>query len=144
MRRQFLHVGVAGIALALLGSPAQAAGTVHYDYTQPCYTSYVDQVGLATFCYSSSGQYQQTVTPSGNQSYVGQETSSFSMTTASSSHSESSLHKYHFLFTSGEVHVRHEEYSYSNTTDGKTCTVTVTLTFANGEMRHDRATNSCP
>lgn len=143
MKRVGAGITLAGVALALVTTPAQAAGTVHRSYPEQCdtYPDYPD--GYVTVCYSSSEQYNDTVTPSGNESIVGKGTSSYSVTGASYAYSDTYDYKIHILLKSGAAQVVHQKYSDTFSIDGTTCTFTENYQFANGAVRHDKPAYSC-
>jgi hypothetical protein len=143
MKRSMTNVAIAGAALALVATPAQAARVSQYNYPEECFSYYDEYLGDTTVCYSARGHYNYTVTPSGNESYVGKDTSTFSVSNSSYSYSSSFDSRFHVLIKRGETHVVHQKYSDSYTVDGQTCTFTANFTYANGEVRHDEATNSC-
>ena len=126
-------------ALALMAAPASADSTVHYDYPEACY----DYGGGTTVCSSGSGQYHYTTTPSGNTSYVGKNTSRFSVTSPYGSYSDTYDSKVHSLVKQGELFVYSAKYDYAFTVGAQTCTFADNLHFANGEVRHMQPEYSC-
>jgi hypothetical protein len=138
MKRTVFGVTIAGSALALLATPAHAAGTEHFTYPEKCDTN-----GDTTVCLSESGQFNRTVTPSGNESLVGKGVTSFSITSPGSSFSDSYEYNIHVLWKQGDEQASHSKYSYTYSQDGLTCTLTDNYTYANGELRHEKPTVSC-
>lgn len=139
-RTGYLVTALAAATLLSSATPASASGTVHYSDPEQCYTD--DDSGYL-ICYSTSGQYHSTVTPSGNGSYVGKGTSHYTATGPGPSYESSYSYSLHYLAKPGDTHVESVRSAEAFTTDGQTCYYTDHFHFANGEIQFDRPTLEC-
>jgi hypothetical protein len=129
---------IAGSALALLATPAQAA-TDRYDSPLACQT--YPEEGL-TFCSSSSGQYN-SVNSRGAWVYNGKGTLFYSASyTDGSYYSESFATKISSV-TSRENNVYRTSVSYTSVFGGVTCIAEQRLVFTAGQVRVDDFTVAC-
>jgi hypothetical protein len=126
---------IAGSALALLATPADAAV---YRYNQPV-TCYEFEGGSS--CYGSTGQFN-IIENSGVYGYTGQAKLTYSYTSPSSTYSGSFTYKNIEVFTRGSS-VSRQTWSNIITTNGSTCTIEATVLFAGGKIHIEEVTNDC-
>jgi hypothetical protein len=136
---------IAAMALALGATPAHAAGTVHYDFPEQCWTTYNDpHEGDITTCYSSSAQVTTTSTKSGNLLYRVKGTDHNSYTSDHGTQSYDSDFRLQVITKNGEQQVSRIVDSVTYTlTNGTTCTIEWQFTFAGGEIRKVTFEDNC-
>lgn len=139
-RHSVIALALTAGALTLPGTPAMAA-TTHYDYPRTCY----DVGNSETACYSTTGHYNATQTPSGNYAYAGQGSSTYSITNAAGIQTLNTSWDYQFNFLNkdGVRHVDRNVYEGVVSYGGMTCNLRDIYLVANGEFRHRKVESTC-
>jgi hypothetical protein len=127
------------VALALTAVPAFAAATVHFDEPESCFD---DGYGTTT-CTSSTGQYNTTITPNGQEHLTGKGTTTYRVVSPTSTLYDTRDYNINFYFKDGDVHVFKQRSTETFVIDGRTCTVTIQYHLANGSIQFDRPETVC-
>jgi hypothetical protein len=138
--RMLRAAAVAGLlAGALLARPAYAAPTVHFEEPELCFE---DGYGTTT-CTSSVGQYNTTITPSGDEHLQGKGVTTYSVVSPSGSLYDTREYNITYFRKAGELHVFKEQSIETFVIDGRICNLKVHYHFANGRTQFDRPQLIC-